>query len=138
MRPTTVLVVEDLEGIRELLGEVLGFYGYDVLMAASVPEAEAIRQRMGLGGLDLVLTDLRLTGLPQAREGAELIQRWHAVIPALPFILVGGDLRSHDLRDLPGAGVWCLAKPFEATALLTAVHEALGHAHKGQRHSARV
>jgi hypothetical protein len=50
MRTARVLVVDDLEGMRALLGEVLGFYGYEVLTAASVPEAEAIRQRPGWGG----------------------------------------------------------------------------------------
>jgi DNA-binding NtrC family response regulator len=49
MPPTTVLVVEDMKSVRELLREVLGLYGYAVLTAASVPEAEAIRQRVGWG-----------------------------------------------------------------------------------------
>jgi len=56
--------VEDAKDLRELLGEVLGFYGYVVLTAASVPEAEAIRQCLGLGGLELVITDLRLSCFP--------------------------------------------------------------------------
>jgi CheY-like chemotaxis protein len=86
MPPTTVLVVEDMKSVRELLRELLGFHRYAVLTAASVPEAEAIRQRVGLGGLDLVLTDLRLTCSPDAWEGYALIQRWHAVMPALPFM----------------------------------------------------
>jgi DNA-binding NtrC family response regulator len=125
MRTTRVLVVDDLEGMRALLGEVLGFYGYEVLTAASVPEAEAIRQRVGSGGLDLVIADLRLTHLPHAREGCELIQRWHAVTPQLPFILMGGDLRCDDVQALPIRGVWCLTKPFETAALLTTIQEAL-------------
>jgi DNA-binding NtrC family response regulator len=122
---TTVLVVDDLEDVRALLGEVLGFYGYAVLTAASVPEAEAIRQRLGWGGLDLVITDLRLTHLPHAREGYDLIERWHAVTPRLPFILIGGDLRRDAMRPLPSRGVWCLSKPFETAALLTTIHQAL-------------
>jgi CheY-like chemotaxis protein len=121
MPPTTVFVVEDANNLRELLGEVLGRYGDAVLTAASVPEAEALRQGMGLGGLDLGMTDLRLTCVPQAREGYELIQRWHAVAPALPFILISGDLRPHDLRELPVEGVRCLAKSFETATLLTAI-----------------
>jgi DNA-binding NtrC family response regulator len=91
-----------------------------------------------MGGLDLVITDLRLTHLPHAREGYALIQRWHAVMPALPFILISGALRPHDLRDLPVEVVWCLAKPFEAAALLTTVHEAISHEPQGRLHSARV
>ena len=132
MLPTTVLVVEDMKNLRELLGAVLGLSGYTILTAASVPEAEAVRQRMGLGGLDVVITDLRLTGCPHAREGYELILRWHAVMPTLPFILIGGDLRPHDLRDLPAEVVWCLAKPFETAELLTTVHAAISLEHPGR------
>jgi DNA-binding NtrC family response regulator len=91
-----------------------------------------------MGGLDLVITDLRLTHLPHTREGYELIQRWHAVTPQLPFILIGGDLRFHDMRDLPGEVVWCLAKPFETAVLLTAVQDAISHEPQGRLHSARV
>jgi CheY-like chemotaxis protein len=77
MPPTTVVVVEGTNTLRKLLGELLDLYGYAVLTAASVPEAEAIRQGMGLGGLDLVITDLRLTCVPQAWE-----RRWaRAVLP---------------------------------------------------------
>jgi DNA-binding NtrC family response regulator len=104
MRTARVLVVDDLEGMRALLGEVLGLYGYEALTATGVPEAEAIRQRIGWGGLDLVITDLWLTHLPRAREGWELIQRWHAVTPQLPFILMGGDLRRDDVWALPCRG----------------------------------
>jgi DNA-binding NtrC family response regulator len=125
MQTARVLVVDDLEGMRALLEEVLGFYGYEVLTAASVPEAEAIRQRLGWEGVDLVITDLRLTHLPRAREGCELIQRWHAVTPRLPFILMGGDLRRDDVWALPSRGVWCLPKPFETAALLATIQEAL-------------
>jgi DNA-binding NtrC family response regulator len=125
MRTATVLVVDDLEDVRALLGEVLGFYGYAVLTAASVPEAEAIRQRLGLEGMDLVIADLRLTYLPHAREGYDLIKRWHAATPQLPFILMGGDLRRDAMAALPSRGVWCLSKPFETAALLSAIHEAL-------------
>jgi DNA-binding NtrC family response regulator len=125
MRTTRVLVVDDLEGMRALLGEVLGFYGYEVLTAASVPEAEAIRQHVGRAGLDLVITDLRLTHLPHAREGCELIQRWQASTPRLPFILMGGDLRCDVVWTLPSRGVWCLTKPFETAVLLTTIQEAL-------------
>ena len=137
MRPTTVFVVEDVKVLRELLREVLGLEGYAVLTAASVPEAEAIHQRAGLGGLALVITDLRLTCGPDAWEGYALIQRWHAVRPALPFILISGDLRLHDLRDLPAEVVRRLAKPFETAALLTTVREAISHERTGQRHTAR-
>jgi DNA-binding NtrC family response regulator len=128
MRTATVLVIDDLADVRALLAEVLGFYGYVVVTAASVPEAEAVRQHLGWEGLDLVITDLRLTLRADAREGADLIQRWHAVRPQLPCILIGGDLRSEDVLTLSLRGVWCLTKPFAMAALLTAIQAALRYA----------
>lgn len=127
MRTATVLVVDDLESIRALLSEVLGGCGYAVLMAAGVPEADALRHHLGQG-LDLVIIDLRLTHRPHAREGYDLIRRWQASTPQLPCILIGGDLRPQDLPDLPRPGVWCLAKPFGTAALLATVANALGAA----------
>jgi hypothetical protein len=50
MRTATVLVVDDLEDLRAMLRDILGFYGYGVVTAASVLEAEAVRQRLGWGG----------------------------------------------------------------------------------------
>jgi CheY-like chemotaxis protein len=55
MPPTTVFVVEDANNLRELLRKLLGRYGDAVLTAASMPEAEAICQRVGLGGPDSLL-----------------------------------------------------------------------------------
>jgi CheY-like chemotaxis protein len=101
MRTVRVLVVEDAEGVREALTEILDYSGYEVLAVASVLEAEALRRCFGLRSLDLVITDLRLTRLPQAREEVDLIQRWHVVMPSLPFILISNNLRSPDLGDLP-------------------------------------
>ena len=125
MRTATVLVVDDLEDLRAMLRDILGFYGYGVVTAASVLEAEAVRQRLGWGGLDLAMTDLRLTLLPHAREGAELIQRWQAVRPQLPCIVMGGDLHREDVLALSLRGVWCPTTPFAMAALLATIQAAL-------------
>jgi DNA-binding NtrC family response regulator len=125
MQTATVLVVDDLEDLRAMLRDVLGFYGYAVVTAASVLEAEAIRQCLGWGGLDLVMTDFRLTLRADARQGVELIQRWQAVRPQLPCIVMGGDLRREDVLALSLRRVWCLTKPFEMAALLATIQKAL-------------
>jgi two-component system, NtrC family, nitrogen regulation response regulator NtrX len=125
MRPTTVLVIDDLEDLREVLSEILSHEGYRVLTASSIREAEAVRERVGLAALGVVITNLRLTRHPDAREGADLIQRWHAVEPTLPFILISGDLHPHDMANLPVKVVWYLAKPFETQVFLDTIQEAL-------------
>jgi DNA-binding NtrC family response regulator len=126
MLPATVLVIEDLEDVRAVLAELLRFEPYQLLTANSVEEAEAIRERLGLEALDLVITNVRLTHLPHAREGVDLIHQWHAVEPRLPFILMSGDLRPQDMAELPSEVVWYIAKPFSTEAFLATIRKAIG------------
>jgi CheY-like chemotaxis protein len=91
MGSMTVLVVEDLERMRAMMAELLALEGYRVLTASSLPETEAVRAQLGLAALGLVVTNLRLTRAPEAHEGIDLIRRWHAVDPTLPFLLIKGD-----------------------------------------------
>ena len=74
MRAMTVLVVEDLEEVRAVVAELLALDGYQVLTARSLAEAEAVRARLGLAALGLVITNLRLTRAPEAHEGIDLIR----------------------------------------------------------------
>src|SRR5919106_163418 len=99
MRTAIVLIIDDLESLRNALAEILCDEGYHILTAASVSEAEAIRERLGPTGLDLVITNLRPTPHPHAPQGADLIRRWHALAPDLPFILMSADVRPHDIAD---------------------------------------
>jgi DNA-binding NtrC family response regulator len=107
-----------------VLQEVLRSEGHRILTASSVQEAEALHKRLGLAGVDLVITNLRLTRRPQARQGAELIQRWQAVVPRLPYILMSSDLRPHERTDLPSKVVWYVAKPFSTEVFLATIQEA--------------
>ena len=63
----TILVVDDEEPVRETLVELLSIYGYRVIAAASVGEAEEIKQRLGAEGIHLVITDIHLTPGCQVR-----------------------------------------------------------------------
>lgn len=67
MRPT-VLVLEDEEGIRQLVRDGLEEEGYDVVAVATIAEAEAAQPE---GGYDLYVLDLAVpdgNGLRYARE----------------------------------------------------------------------
>jgi DNA-binding NtrC family response regulator len=105
MRSRTVLVVDDLEAVRAVVAELLSCDGYQVLTARSLADAEAVRARLSLAGLGLVITNLRLTRTPEAHEGIDLIRRWHAMDPSLPFILMSGNLHVPEMADLPVTAV---------------------------------
>jgi DNA-binding NtrC family response regulator len=124
--PDTVLIVDDEASVREILHEALSTYGYRVVTAATVPEAEGALQRLGLPHVQLVIADINLTRAPQAHEGYALYQRWRARYPALRFLLISGDPANQDLPDVRAGAVRFLAKPFELDVLLAVVRQVLG------------
>lgn len=122
---TTVLVVDDEAAVRETMAEALSLYGYHVVPAASIEEAEAAIQRLGFEGIHLVITDVHLTPEPQARAGYALAQRWRTQEPGLPFILISGDPSIQDMPDVRAGMIRFLLKPFRIEAFLEAVQQAL-------------
>ena len=126
-RPT-VLIIDDTASIREALHEVLHTYGYSVITAATVQEAEEIRQRLHPDAIGLVLSDINLSRTPHGQEGYDLFQHWTAAYPALPFVLMSADLSDLALPAVRTGSVRFLAKPFDLDALLDVVHALLREA----------
>jgi CheY-like chemotaxis protein len=124
--PVTILVVDDEAPVRETLTEILGLYGYRVITAASVEEAEDAKQRVGVAAIHLVIADIHLTREPQERAGYALAQRWRAMHLGLPFILMSGDRSNEDLPDVRAGTLRFLPKPFAIDVLIGAVRDALG------------
>jgi two-component system response regulator FlrC len=122
----TVLIVEDNIGVREALVEILCPQGYRVLTAATVQEAEEVRRQVTPGHIDVVIANLHLTADREAREGYTLWQRWTALDPQLPFLLISGDPRTRDLPAIRAGAVRWLAKPFSPAEMLDTVRDALG------------
>ena len=121
----TVLVIDDEEPVRATLVELLSIYGYGVITAASVAEAEEVKQRLGAEEIHLVITDIHLTPGCQVRAGYVLAQRWHAQHPGLPVILISGDASNQDLPEVRDGSLRFLPKPFQMETFLEIVREAL-------------
>ena len=124
-RPT-VLIIDDEAPVRETLTEVLELHGYLAITAANVEEAEGAKQRLGIEGIHLVIADVHLTPTPQARAGYALAQRWRAMHPQLPFILMSGDSSNEDLPEVRAGAMRFLLKPFAINIFLETVREAIG------------
>jgi DNA-binding NtrC family response regulator len=122
----TILIVEDEEGVREILHEALSFCSYRVITAATVEEAERALQSLGVAETNLVITDINLTPVRNAHEGYGLYQRWSVLYPSLRFILISGDPDNQELPAVRSGAVRFLAKPFEIAALFEVVREVLG------------
>jgi two-component system cell cycle sensor histidine kinase/response regulator CckA len=112
----TILVVEDTQGVRQLIASTLARHGYRVLEAANGLDALSVFDQEA-GRIDLVLTDMRM---PKA-GGHRLISHLRSLRPDLKIIAMSGD--PHD--TVAPHGVPFLAKPFLPSALLELVRALL-------------
>ena len=112
-----VLVVDDDEGVRQLLVMILQQSGYDVLWACNGLEALMVYSSYR-AHFDLVLTDI---DMPQM-NGLELVARIRASDPFRKILLMSG--REPDSPELP-ENCPVLLKPFLPNQLIAAIDSAL-------------
>jgi len=118
----TILLVEDEEGVRRLVREMLARHGYTVLEAADGQEALRVFEREG-ERIHLLLTDVVMPHM----SGRELALRLTARRPELKVAYMSG--YTGDVIADYGVlepGVILIQKPFTARLLLRRLREALG------------
>jgi PAS domain S-box-containing protein len=118
----TVLVVEDSDALREMIGEVLEASGYTVVEAGTAEGSlAAVRERGPV--IDLLLTDVIMPGL----SGPDLAAQLRAANPHARILYISGytdEMIGSRGRGL-GPGMQFLQKPFTFDALLRKVRESL-------------
>ena len=118
-RAAHILLVDDLEAVRESCGEMLRAGGHTVSEASG--GSEAISMIWG-GSFDLVVTDL---GMPDV-SGYEVAQEAKRVHPDLPVILLSGWGIDQDENRVRDSRIDCvLPKPCPMEELLRAVDATL-------------
>ncbi|HTZ35336.1 MAG TPA: response regulator [Stellaceae bacterium] len=112
----SILLVEDLLGLRRAAARMLERLGYRVAAVAGAAEALAVLDRGG--AVDLLFTDMHLAG---AMDGAALVAAARQRRPGLAVVCTSGD--GGALADgLPGAAL--LAKPYSTAELAEALDTA--------------
>ncbi|HEN8799728.1 response regulator [Pseudomonas sp. CM25] len=111
----TVLLVDDDHLVRDMLGDVLRQYGYQVLQAHSGEQALALLD----DEIDLLLTDF---AMPEF-NGAQLALAARDRYPHLPVVFLTGYAELQGL-ELPGSLV--IQKPVQADELARVLNEMLG------------
>ena len=104
----SILVVDDEEPVRDLLGWMLEEAGHTVHAEPGGPEALAfLRARKPV---DVVLSDVNMPGM----DGVVLSRRIEAEFPHLPVLLISG-------RPSPAGVPAFLPKPFSSDTLAQAI-----------------
>jgi CheY-like chemotaxis protein len=110
-----ILVVDDDDSVRDLLGKIVRSSGHDALQARNGVEAVALfTSNSEL--IDLVITDLKMPVM----DGNEAIRRIREMKPGATIICVSG----YSEQECP-AGTMFLSKPFTLEQVRTRVVEAL-------------
>jgi two-component system cell cycle sensor histidine kinase/response regulator CckA len=124
----TILVVDDMEAVRQLARRVLEAGGYRVHEAADGVEALACLARDGK--VDLVLTDLRMPNM----DGWELATHLAGRSPRVPVLFMSGYDEHLGSQSLLGP---VLPKPFTSDQLYERIRGLLGREPGGNGTAAR-
>jgi len=115
----TLLVADDDPAVRESLERALTREGYAVVVA---PDGRAALERLQEGGIDLVLSDLRMPGM----TGLELLPRAKSVAPDVDFIMLTAfGTVEEAVKAMKEGATDFLTKPFQRAQLTKVVRQAL-------------
>ncbi len=117
----TVLVVEDEDGVRELLRQILVDHGHAVLTARHGRDALRLAERYERP-IDLLVTDVVMPEM----GGSELVERLTALRPDLKTLYISGYTNDEVLRrGVQSAESRFLHKPFTSDGLMRVVRGVL-------------
>jgi len=113
----TVLLVEDQQAVRALVGAVLREHGYEVLEAVDGQDALGLE---GATDVDLLVTDIVMPRV----DGVQLTRRLRAERPGLPVLYMSGHSDHAEPPDTDARTAF-LPKPFGLVELLRCVRGVL-------------
>ncbi len=117
--PAVLLIADDDPGLRESLERTLTREGYRVILAS---DGNAALERLRAGGVDLVLTDLKMPGL----SGIELLRAVKAIAADVDVILLTAFGTVEEAVKAMKEGAYdFLTKPFQRAQLLRLIRQAL-------------
>jgi two-component system, cell cycle sensor histidine kinase and response regulator CckA len=131
-----ILVVEDEDGIRNLISTILRLSGYDVLGAQDGEEAQGLLKDHG-GRIRMAITDVNLG---PSMGGVELAHNLRTLLPSVKILYISGrEDEDGMIREVNDGKAGFLSKPFTPKSLTDKVGAALSEAAllvpAGVRHS---
>src|SRR5439155_1068197 len=123
--PATLLIADDDPGLRESLERTLTREGYRVILAS---DGRGALERLQGGGIDLVVTDLKMPGL----TGIEVLRAAKAIAPDVDVILLTAfGTVEEAVKAMKDGAYDFLTKPFQRDQLLKLLESELFGYEKG-------
>ncbi len=114
-----VLIVDDEEGVRRALRQLLEYDGHDVREAGTGGEGLTAIQR---ATPDLVFLDVKMPRV----DGLEILPRIHDIDPAVPVVMISGHGTIETAVEATRKGAWdFLEKPLDTDRVLLTLRNAL-------------
>jgi DNA-binding response OmpR family regulator len=118
--PNKILVVDDSPQISKALSDLLSASGYSVRTA---PSAERALQVLESAKFDLIITDLKMTGMTGIDLAKQVLQKW----PGLPVVILTGFGDMDSVINALRLGVAdYLKKPFSIDEVMSVVEREIG------------
>lgn len=119
----SILIVDDEDTVRKVIGRVVASMNYDIYLAASGPEALRIFQA-NRDRIDLVLLDLTMPEM----DGHETLVSLRRIEPKIAIVLMSGYSESKALTGFEGDRLSAfIHKPFTKTDLAGLIKKLLPH-----------
>ncbi|HEU5175215.1 MAG TPA: sigma-54 dependent transcriptional regulator [Gemmatimonadaceae bacterium] len=116
-----VLVVDDEQGIRGALGQLLEFEGYEVRTAANAVDGIAEVERWKP---HLVFQDVKMAGI----DGIEALRKMREIDPTLVVVMISGHATIQTAVEATQLGAYdILEKPLDTDRILVILRNALRH-----------
>jgi two-component system nitrogen regulation response regulator NtrX len=116
-----VLVVDDEQGIRGALGQLLEFEGYEVRTASNAADGLAEYERFRP---HLVFMDVKMAGM----EGLEALRRLKQADPGAIVVMISGHATIQTAVEATQSGAYdILEKPLDTDRILVLLRNALEH-----------
>jgi len=116
----TILVVDDEESLRTVIGDLLTQRGYNILSTANGPEALALAEKYP-GKIDLLLTDVEMEPL----SGPALAEALTRVRPEMKVVFISGYPATLAPDGTLKPGTVLVHKPFTMRILSAKLREVL-------------
>jgi two-component system nitrogen regulation response regulator NtrX len=116
-----VLVIDDEQGIRGALGQLLEFEGYEVKTAANAVDGIGEYERWKP---NLVFLDVKMAGI----DGLEALKRIRQVDPSATVVMISGHATIQTAVEATQLGAYdILEKPLDTDRILVTLRNALQH-----------